>query len=239
VLSRTKGAEVIGFGEYHQTRSAAKAMSSLRRFTAYVLPQLREAGVSDLVIETWVTAGQCGAPEREVVADVEETTERPASTENEIVSMIRTARAYDIRPHILEMSCDAYGGLFVEGEVDYDRLLKVLTSLLREKVDQIRAARAKAGAPAAGIAVYGGTMHNDLFPDAEVADYSYAPALSEALGGRYLEVDLFVPELIEGDRLLSRQPWYPAYLRRRSPDHALLLERGPSSYVIVFEQTRR
>jgi hypothetical protein len=239
VLARSRSAEVIGFGEVHQSQADVKIMSSLRRFTAYVLPQLRDVGVTDLVVETWATAGQCGAPEQEVVEDVAETTERPASTENEVISMIRTARAYDIRPHILEMSCADYEGLFDEGEVDYDRLLKVLTRLLREKVDWVRAAQTKAGiVPSRPIAVYGGSLHNELYPDAEVADYSYAPALSEALGGRYVEVDLLVPEFIEADRLLTRQAWYPAFVRHRSPDRALLFERGPSSFVIVFEDGR-
>lgn len=240
VLARNRSVEVFGFGEVHQRGADVKVMSSLRRFTAYVLPQLRDVGVTDLVIETWATSGKCGAPEQEAVSDVAQTTKRPASTENEIISMIRTARAYDIRPHILEMSCGDYEGLFAEGEVDYDRLLKVLTRLLREKVDWVRAAQVKAGiVPPRPIAVYGGSLHNELYPEAELADYSYAPALSEALDGRYLEVDLLVPELIEGDRVLTRQAWYPTFLRRRSPERALVFERGPSSLVIVFEQGRR
>jgi hypothetical protein len=240
VLARSRSAEVIGFGEIHQSRADVKVMSSLRRFTAYVLPQLRDLGVSDLVIETWAPAGQCGAQEREVADDVAETTERPASTENEVISMIRTARAYDLRVHILAMGCEDYEGLFVEGEVDYDRLLRVLTRLLREKVDWVRAAQVKAGiVPPRPIAVYGGSLHNELYPVEETAGYSYAPALSQALGGRYVEIDLLVPEFIEGDRLLGREAWYPAFLRNRSPDRALVFERGPSSYVIIGEQGRR
>jgi hypothetical protein len=86
------------------------------------------------------------------------------------------------------------------------------------------------------VAVYGGNIHNDLYPELETAAWSYGPDLERSLGKRYVEVDLFVPELIEGDENLARESWYPTFMKRQSTEHVLLLERDQSSYVIIFKR---
>lgn len=237
LLAREKTAEVIGFGEYHQTKGSAAVPSSLQHFTDEILPAL--AGkATDLVFETWVASGTCGPQEKQVAEDVEQTTQRPSTTEAEIVATIKAAQSIGVQPHILEMSCDDYDRVFRDDEVDYDMMLKVLTRLLRDKVREVRYARAKQGGrwPAI-VAVYGGNIHNDLYPSAETAAWSYGPDLASSLGERYIEVDLFVPEYIEGDEHLAQEPWYQTFLEKASPDHALLLERDRSSYVIVFKRS--
>jgi hypothetical protein len=229
--------EVIGFGEYHQTKGASDVPSSLERFTSEILPLL-EGKASDLIFETWTASETCGEREREVVGDVQATTQRPSDTENEIVAAIEKAQSFSIRPHILEMECDDYEDIFVDGEVDYDRMLKVLTRLLRDKVRVVRYARARQGTSwPAIVAVYGGNIHNDLYPELETAAWTYGPDLERSLGKRYVEVDLFVPEYIEGDKNLSRQSWYPTFVERQSTDHVLLLERDQSSYVMIFARS--
>lgn len=236
LLRYEKTVEVIGFGEYHQTKGATDVPSSLERFTAEILPLL-EGKASDLIFETWAASETCGEREREVVGDVQETTQRPNATENEVVAAIKTAQSIGIQPHILEMQCEDYEEVFQEGEVDYDMMLKVLTRLQRDKVREVRYARARRGTSwPAIVAVYGGNLHNDLYPELETASWTYGPELERSLGKRYVEVDLFVPEYIEGDKNLARQSWYPTFIDRQSSDHVLLLERGPSSYVMIFKR---
>ena len=55
-----------------------------------------------------MTTGRCGAAERAVIDDVQNTTERPAETENEIETLLRTAAAGGIAPRILLIACTDY-----------------------------------------------------------------------------------------------------------------------------------
>jgi hypothetical protein len=71
---------VIAFGEYHETKqNGASAKPAIVRFTNEVLQSLPPA--SDVIVETWITKGNCGATEKTVVAKVEQSTQRPESTE--------------------------------------------------------------------------------------------------------------------------------------------------------------
>lgn len=253
-ILRQERPAVLGLGEYHQRAGQSGVPSSLHRFTRQLLPLLARQ-TSDLVIETWITDGDCGANERQVVDDVTETIKRPARTEDEIVSLIKRAQRWQIRPQILTLACDEYARLLVPGAVDYAGLLELTANKLRDKLkalvairsDPVRRAaddaiRALGGADTSGrelILVYGGALHNELYPPAEAAANSYGPAVSQAAGGRFVELDLFVPEYIEErDSLLREQPWFPLFEREQSHRHALLIQRAERSYVIVFPRQR-
>jgi hypothetical protein len=224
---------VVSFGEYHQLQKTAHIASALRRFTDEILPDLHAAGATHLVVETWVTTGSCGEPEHKAMADVAKTTQRPAATENELVTLLRRAKEDGIKPGILEVDCKDYRAL-TQGKagVDYDRLLR----LTREQLQtQIRAALAQRGA---GLVVsYGGAIHNDVQPRPETANYAFGDAFVNMLAGRYLEVDLYVPEFIERDKSIRREPWYLAYRRAYRPGAIILLQRGPHSFVLVFPRS--
>jgi hypothetical protein len=221
---------VISFGEYHQLEKTAQFASALRRFTDAMLPALRAAGATHLVVETWVTTGSCGEAEHKAVADVAKTTERPAATEGELVRLLRRAKEDGIKPGILEVDCKDYQAL-TQGKdgVDYERLLRLTRDQLQI---QIRAALAQEGA---GLVVsYGGALHNDVGPRPELANYAFGDAFVTMLAGRYIEVDLCVPEFIERDQNLRRQPWYRAYRRAYRAGATILIQRGPHSFVLVF-----
>jgi hypothetical protein len=84
------------------------------------------------------------------------------------------------------------------------------------------------------VAIYGGALHNDLYPLEELEMFSFGGALKKATGGRYLELDLYVPEYVEADEQLRKKPWYPL-LRKQPRNRVLLIERGRSSYVLVLK----
>lgn len=253
-ILRQERPAVLGLGEYHQRAGQGGVASSLHRFTRQLLPLLARQ-TSDLVIETWITDGDCGANERQVVSDVAQTIKRPARTEDEIVTLIKRAQRHHIRPHILTMACADYARLLAPGAVDYAGLLALTANKLRDKLkalvairsDPVRRAaddaiRALGGANTSGralILVYGGALHNELHPADAAAASSYAPAVSEAAGGRFVELDLFVPEYIEErSSLLREQPWFPLFEREQSHRHALLIQRAERSYVLVFPRQR-
>ena len=57
---------VVAFGEYHQTEGGSRVPSSVKRFGDEMLAAVAPSA-SDLVLETWVTEGKCGATETTAV----------------------------------------------------------------------------------------------------------------------------------------------------------------------------
>lgn len=185
-------AVVLGFGEIHQTEATAGIPSALRRFTEQILPDLAPE-LSHLVVETWVTSGRCGEVERAVTADIARTTERPAATENELETLLRRAAAGGVLPRILSVSCADYQAMRPSGgAVDYDRTLRVT-----ERALETATLRALAERRRPYVAVYGGALHNDVHPHPLLGAYSYAPAVLTGTLGRFVELDLVVPEYLD------------------------------------------
>ena len=223
-----KNPQVLGVGEVHASTDRPGLPSTISRFTDELLPLLAPR-TTDLVIETWRLESACGAPAEQVVTQVETETKRPEATKDEIVVLAEKAKALGVRPHDLPVSCAEYPTLLDEqGEVAYDRLLRLLTVKL--------GAFADAGLTTADarMVLYGGAMHNDLSPDPELADYSYGPAARERGAERYMELDLYQPELLVGRDTLIEPAWAPLLERGVGPDKAVLYERGPNSYVLFL-----
>ncbi|MCA9668312.1 MAG: hypothetical protein KC503_22120 [Myxococcales bacterium] len=258
VLAAHPDVRVLGFGEYHQKKGAAKVTSAIKRFTSALLP-LVNARASDLIVETWVSTGACGKTEQRVAKVVRKTTKRPVTTENEVVTLIKRADKLHVRPHILKMTCKDYEHVRPKGKVDFARFLKLTGDQLLAKIvavrkdrDALRAKLANAKGNKAArmrailarkqlVLVYGGALHNDRAPSKEFAAYAYGPRASKAAGeGRYVEVDLFVPEYIEEKgSLVSEEGWFAEFRRRASAQQALLIRRGPGSYAIVFRRSAK
>ena len=64
--------------------------------------------------------------------------------------------------------------------------------------------------------------------------FSYVPFVRKRKE-RFVEVDLYVPELIQGDRELAKQPWFPL-IGKATPKQVLLIERGGGSYILVLRR---
>jgi hypothetical protein len=239
-LAGSKGG-VVAFGELHQTRDTAGIPSALERFETDILPAVADR-LSYLVVETWVTTGRCGQTEKAVTADVEKTTQRPATTESEIETLIRAAHERGITPRILSISCADYQAMRpAGGAVDYDRTLRVTARALESAVIRaigeaaVRSGSSASSDPPRMVGVYGGALHNDLVPDPELAAYSFAPRVLAATLGRFLEIDLVVPEYATASAVTRAQPWWRAYARvRGGRGAAVLIRRSARSYVVVF-----
>jgi hypothetical protein len=219
--------KLVAFGEYHETKGAPKVASAIARFRDLLLPVVSD-GASDLLMETWVTEGKCGKQEETVVAQVEESTKRPETTESEVVQVMKKAKAAGVQPHILKVSCDEYQSLTgTDGAIDYVRLLSIVTTHLQGKIDEILAKKPKV------VLVYGGALHNDLHPRKELAQFSFAAAVKKQLKGAYAEVDLYVPEYIGTDKKITAEPWY----KQVKSDKTTLVTRSAGSHIIVFPST--
>jgi hypothetical protein len=229
---------VVGFGELHQQLRTAAIPSALRRFTGEILPLLAPRA-SDLVVETWVASGRCGEAEARVVEGVAETTERPAATEDEIVALLRRGKEAGVRPHILRVSCADYRALLSSSSgktVDFARMLALTRRELEAAIDGVLVDRPRADA-AKMIVVYGGALHNDLHPDPALAPFSYGGAVFRATGGRYREIDLYVPEYLAGNAAMRAEAWYPVWERSERegrPGELTVIRRSEASAIIVF-----
>jgi hypothetical protein len=224
---------VLGVGEVHLVAGGPRVKSALARFTEDMLAGL-DGRATDLVVETWVTDGKCGKAEKHVTADVKSKTERPPETETEIGRLLRRANELHIRPRIMTMRCKQYEALRSKsGEVDYDQLLQLIGGELHRNVRSVLDDRADAT-----VVVYGGSLHNDRQPNEGVAAYSYGVKLAGELGEGYVELDLYVPELVEGDEVMRAEPWFPL-LAATAPDKVVLVERGPGSYILLLQRAVR
>jgi hypothetical protein len=227
---------VIAFGELHQTRATAKVRSALARFTDEILPVVAPHA-SHLIVETWITRGTCGESEARVTEEVARTTERPVETESEIMRLLRRAKELGVAPHVLDVGCDEYRVLAGEGgSVDYDKLLTITNQHLERAIGQgLLLARAP-GRPL--VVVYGGALHNDVFPDPTLARYTFGRAVHAATRGAYREVDLYVPEMVDTTPALRAEPWHRAWQRAGAGRTDVLIQRNPRSAILVFRRGR-
>jgi hypothetical protein len=226
---------VIGVGEFHQTTASVPARSAIERFVDELDVVTR--GASDLIVETWVEAGACGEREAAVSKDVREVTQRPPVVENHLVRLLSGARQRGVAPHVLEMTCEDYDYLSVDGgEVDYEKMLGLIKRKLAEAATRVWTRRRNAGGEPRAILIYGGALHNDLHPHQGLEFMSYAADLTALAGGGYVEIDFYVPEYIEGNQLLSQEPWYPVFVREAGADRVLVFERSAQSFILVLPE---
>ena len=228
-------ARVVAVGEYHQTTSTAAIRSSLSRFADEILPALARSA-TDLVVETWIATGACGEKETKVEREIEATTLRPPETENEIVTLLKRAKAAGMAPHILSMSCKDYRYVTdKQGNTDFARMLKLTRDRLQaEVVRWLHEPSARPESIGRTVAIYGGALHNDLHPAAADKAYAFGRALFAKAKGEYLEIDLVVPEYIVNDRRLSSEPWFRLFKESSNAGDALLIRRSERSFVILF-----
>ena len=226
---------VVGFGELHARVDRAQVPSALSRFTA-ALPAFGTK-ISDLVVETWIVDPKCGQKAVTATAKVEREVKRPAATKNEITLLADAARAQQIQPHAMTLQCKDYDKIApAKGPPDPVAMLGLTTRELQRIATSAVRHRDKQGGQRPWIALYGGALHNDRFPGAGVQEWSYAETIDLVTDGRYIEIDLIVPELAEADKVSREQPWFP--LVAAAADRVLVWKRGERSFVAILPRTR-
>jgi hypothetical protein len=224
---------VVAFGEVHQDEATNGTRSALARFADDVLPSLAPRA-SHLIVETWITTGACGKAETRVSEDIARTTERPVETESEIVRLLRRAKEAGVAPHVLAVTCDEYAALTgARGKgVDYDRLLRLTRRHLELAIRQALLLPRTPARPL--VLVYGGALHNDLYPARGLEPYAFGPAIFSLLRGDYQEVDLYVPELVERLASMRAEAWYRAWRGFGHEDETVVIPRSARSTIVLF-----
>jgi len=224
-------ARVIGVGELHARVDLANVkQTSLAAFTG-ALPGLGPR-VSDLVVETWVVDPKCGKTAVKATQKIETAVKRPAATKNEIALLADAARAAKIQPHAMTLACKDYETIApAKGEPDPVAMLTLTTKELSRVATSALAFRDKQAGSRPWIVIYGGALHNDLYPAAGVAEWSYATGLDAATKGRYIELDLIVPELAEAAETAKQEPWFPLVA---GATQVRVWKRGDRSFVVIL-----
>lgn len=225
---------VVGIGELHARTDRAKARSALAAFTD-AMPAFADK-MSDLVVETWVVDPNCGKQAVKATAKVEAEVKRPVETKSEIALLADAARARNVQPHAMRLTCKDYATIApASGEPDTVAMLGLVTRELTRIATSAVRHRDKQKDKRPWIVVYGGALHNDRFPSAGVAEWSYAESVDLVTDGRYVELDLIVPEFAEADTVSQQQPWFPLVA---AADRVLVWERSERSFVVVLPRTR-
>jgi hypothetical protein len=134
------------------------------------------------------------------------------------------------------MECADYDGVHgADGGLDYVAMLELVARRIEEVVATALATR-RPEDPRKMLAIYCGAVHNDLAPAPDWEAFSFGPGLKERIGGRYLEVDLYVPEFVEASESAKEEPWYQLVVSLASPDRAHLIAWSEGSWIIVFRR---
>lgn len=226
---------VIGIGEIHErTDRVAGSTPALVRFATELLPAFA-AQTSDLVIETWMVDPACKtgvARSRQV----ESAMKRPASTGSHINSLFGITKANSITAHVMRMTCEDLDAVAGTAGVQAERLLGIVTRELERVTRSAVRFRDERQETRPIVLVYGGALHNDLYPYKTTRQWSYALGVDHATGGKFVELDLYAPEQVEANPMYEGESWYPL-LAKTAIDHVVLVERAPHSYLALLPRS--
>jgi hypothetical protein len=216
---------VLAIGEAHAQRGATVA-SSAKRFTDSLLPRLR-GHASHLLVELMMPPTGC-TKQTEAARTVQKpvVTQQAETNQGDYVAMGEAARKLGIVPDLLRPSCDDLAAVNDAGD---DAIGRSLEMIARLTTTQAKRMLEKSGM----VVIYGGALHNDPNPPAERKAWSYGPALSEAVPGRYVALALYVPDFITDSDTWTKQRWYRTWDKNKNAHKALLLRTAPQSYVLV------
>jgi hypothetical protein len=122
-------------------------------------------------------------------------------------------------------------------------MLRLVKKLTEERLVQLMGHNRQIDAGSKAVVAYGGALHNDLKPAPETADYSFGPDLDRVTNGRYIELDLIVPEFIKKSPTWEKLPWFAAFEADRAAnkdqDKATLYVLADRSFTLIFPASEK
>jgi len=223
---------VLAIGEAHAQAAAPDVATATERFRTELLPAL-QGRASDLIVELWGPAAGC----RKAVAKVAKQQKAVTKTQKERIPSEFTRLATDakklgITPHHLKPSCADYEAIATAGDGDVAAMLALVARLTEEDVKRLM----PEGDERLVIA-YGGAMHNDIAPRPGMKEWTFGPELREHTAGKYVALDLIVPEYIVDSPTWNSLPWVAHFNPSANPGKTTLFTTEPGSYVLVFPAT--
>jgi hypothetical protein len=227
---------ILGIGEAHALAGTETIEPATRRFTRDFLPLL-EGRASDIVVELLIPNSKCKKETAKAREEQKVVTERQATTDqNDYVVLAKGARALGIRAHALEPTCDDLGRIAAAGKDAVAASLDVITRLSRETLERLYQ-RNLSDNDARFVVAYGGAMHNDSSPRPGREQWSFGPALQQTTGGKYVDVDLIVPEFISDSPAWKSPPWVSTVDANAHSEATTLLSPSAGSFVLIFPRS--
>jgi len=225
---------VLAVGEAHAQQGSPEVRSSTRRFAEQLLPLL-SGRARHIVIELLVANCKQQTVQGVAEAQAPVTEHQSKSNQSEFLTLGKYAQRLGIAPQALTPECAEYdAALAAPGEDAVARLLALIAQQTRQAV----AALLGEAAPDGDIIVtYGGALHNDLYPREGHERWSFGPELARATEGRYVELDLIVPEFVKDTEAWRNMPWYRAFDREHLSTETLLYRPAPGSFALIFPKT--
>lgn len=225
---------VVAFGESHALRGAPNVLTATERFGADYLPILRSNGASTLVVELINPPAGCEKEKAAVEAVQKPVVERQdLGNQDRFVQLGHRARELEVVPLILEPTCADFVPVRQAGADGVAALLELIASQARGKLERL-AERAREGEL---IIAYGGGVHNDIAADGETKPFAFGAALSRATKGKYVAVDLIVPEFIGDTEVWRALPWYE-FWPKLAERGVVLIETKPNEFTLILERGR-
>jgi hypothetical protein len=231
---------ILAVGEAHAQKGSERIASSTKRFTEAFLPILAPRA-TDVVVELWAPDPKCMKEVKQVASAQKSVTSVQAETnQNEYVTLGTKAKEVGMTPWLLRPTCDDFGMLADAGADAVGAMLGLVKRLTQEKVSKLYEKNGREGADPAKrmVITYGGALHNDLSPPEATKEFSFGPELDRTSHGRYVELDLIVPEYVKNTAIWEKLPWYPSFVAEgadgRVRDKATLYVLAERSFVLVF-----
>jgi hypothetical protein len=228
---------ILAIGEAHAQKGTEAITSATKRFTDSMV-SLLENRASDLLVEAWAGDPKCQKEVKQVASAQKPVQQAQAQQNpNEYVALGTRAKALGVQPHLLRPSCDDYASLADAGPDVVSESLGLIKRLTQSDATALfrRNETAKNGKV---VVTYGGAMHNDLAPAEALRQYSFGPELSATTAGRYVELDLIVPEYVKATDVWQKLPWFAAFQADTGPkDRPTLYRLGERSFVLVFARS--
>jgi hypothetical protein len=87
--------------------------------------------------------------------------------------------------------------------------------------------------PSKVVLAYGGALHNDIAG----GEWSFGPELDRLTSGRYVELDLIVPEFVKKTAAWEKLPWYAHFMSQRGVrERPVLYKTADRSFTLVFAE---
>lgn len=224
---------MLAIGEAHAQEGTTGIRSSTRRFAEQLLPLL-SGKAKHIVIELLIANCKAKTVERVAQAQAPVTEHQAKSNQNQFLALGKVAQRLGIEPQALAPDCAEYERAAAAGEDAVARLLTLIAAETQRSVEALLAKPDISGEP---ILTYGGALHNDLSPRPGQESWSFGPQLAAATHGRYLELDLIVPEFVKDTAAWQAMPWFSAFDRERLTSETLLYRPSPGSFALIFPKT--
>ena len=231
--------QVLGIGESHAPKGSEAIHSATRRFAQELLPLLC-GRTKSIILELWLPRNDCGDKRVEQVRRAQKpiTSGQAKTNQDEYVTLGHVAKRFGIEPSALVPTCEEYQSILDAGPDTIERMLQLIGKRTGERVvEDLNKFPNQAVGPI--VVAYGGALHNDAEPTADHAGYSYGPALLDRTQGKYVELDLVVPEFVKDTDAWRRQPWHSAFKSNRDRSRTILYQWSPHSFALVFPDSKK